>query len=209
LNITNFKNFIMSYPATYTAYRRTTGPIPNTIEQRQESLPKDLNPHDVVIKNHAVSLNYRDVGMLIGNYPAEIKEGGIPCSDCAAEVVAIGSAVKKFAVGDKVAAICGIGDYEDTDDLMTVAIGAGAEGVLGEYALFQDKHLVHLPANLSWEEVSYSDIVQSRAMTLTRSILGINACLCRCHGMGCTGWTETCSERSCCFVTRLLPPRSK
>jgi NADPH:quinone reductase-like Zn-dependent oxidoreductase len=152
----------MSYPETYIAYRRTTGPIPNTIEQRRESLPKDLGPHDVVIKNHAVSLNYRDVGMLIGNYPAEIKEGGIPCSDCAAEVVATGSAVQKFAVGDKVSAICGIGDYEDTDDLMTVGIGAGADGVLGEYALFQDKHLVHLPANMSWEEVSSSDITQSQ-----------------------------------------------
>jgi NADPH:quinone reductase-like Zn-dependent oxidoreductase len=148
----------MSYPATYTAYRRTTGPIPNTIQQTQETLPNELGAHEVVIKNHAVSLNYRDVGMLIGNYPAKIKEGGIPCSDCAAEVVAIGSGVKSLVVGDRVAAICGIGDYEDTDDLMTEAIGAGAEGVLGEYAVFQDKHLVRLPAYLSWEEVSFGDV---------------------------------------------------
>jgi NADPH:quinone reductase-like Zn-dependent oxidoreductase len=149
----------MSYPATYTAYRRTTGPLPNTIEPRQEALPNELGSHDVVIKNHAVSLNYRDVGMLIGNYPAKIKEGGIPCSDCAAEVVATGSEVKRFAVGDSVAAICGIGEYEDTDDSMHEAIGASAEGVLGEYAVFQEKHLVHLPAYLSWEEVRSSSIV--------------------------------------------------
>jgi NADPH:quinone reductase-like Zn-dependent oxidoreductase len=149
----------MSYPATYTAYRRTTGPLPNTIERIEESLPKELGPHEVVIKNHAISLNYRDVGMLIGNYPSKVKEGGIPCSDCAAEVVATGSEVKSFAIGDTVAAICGIGKYEDTDDSMQEAIGAGVDGVLGEYAVFQEKHLVHLPAYLSWEEVSFGGIV--------------------------------------------------
>jgi hypothetical protein len=30
---------------------------------------------------------------------------------------------------------------------------------LGEYAVFQDKHLVRLPTYLSWEEVSFGGIL--------------------------------------------------
>ena len=51
----------------------------------------------------AVSLNFRDVAMLQeGRYPGGAIPGGIPASDCAAEVVAVGEAVTKFNVGDRV-----------------------------------------------------------------------------------------------------------
>ena len=151
----------MSYPSTYTTYRRSTGKpsreTPLTVEQCQESLPqeKDLGPKDVVIKVHTVSLNYRDAGMLIGNYTVPYEDQGIPCSDCAAEVVGIGSEVKQFKKGDRVSAICGQGDFDPTDDGNSVAIGASGPGVLREYAVYKEKHLVHLPKNLSWEEVSF------------------------------------------------------
>jgi NADPH:quinone reductase-like Zn-dependent oxidoreductase len=150
----------MSYPSTYTAFRRTAGKAskenPLSLEQTQETLPKetDLRPNDVVIKIHAVSLNYREVAMLIGTYPVTVEQQGIPCSDAAAEVIATGSAVKSFKVGDPVAPICGQGDFDPTDDGVSVAIGANAPGVLRQYAVYQEKHLVHLPKHLSWEESS-------------------------------------------------------
>jgi NADPH:quinone reductase-like Zn-dependent oxidoreductase len=151
----------MTYPSTYTAYRRSAGEDtsrqnPLTLEQTQESLPqeKDLGPNDVVIKIHAVSLNYRDVAMLVAEYPVPVTEQGIPCSDAAAEVVGLGSAVKNFQLGDHVAPICNQGDFDPTDDAITLAIGANGPGVLREYAVYQEKHLVHLPKHLSWEEVS-------------------------------------------------------
>ncbi|KAF1934622.1 alcohol dehydrogenase [Clathrospora elynae] len=150
----------MTYPSTYMTYRRSAGKDnasrqnPLTLEQTQEKLPqeKDLGPNNVVIKIHTVSLNYRDVAMLISEYPVPITEQGIPCSDCAAEVVGLGSAVKNFKVGDAVAPICYQGDFDPTDDSNSVAIGANGPGVLREYAVYQAKHLVHLPRNLSWEE---------------------------------------------------------
>jgi hypothetical protein len=37
-----------------------------------------------------------------------------------------------------------------------VAIGANGPGTLRQYGIYQAKHLVHLPKNLSWEEVSDS-----------------------------------------------------
>jgi NADPH:quinone reductase-like Zn-dependent oxidoreductase len=155
----------MTYPSSYTAYRRSAGKDtssrqnPLTLEKSQETLPqeKDLGPNDVVIKIHAVSLNYRDVAMLIKEYPIDITEQGIPCSDCAAEVVGLGSAVKNFQIGDAVAPICNQGDFDPTDDATTVAIGANGPGTLRQYGVYQAKHLVHLPKNLSWEEVSSSE----------------------------------------------------
>jgi len=152
----------MSYPSTYTAYRRSAGKDsasrqnPLTLDKSQETLPqeKDLGPNDVVIKIHAVSLNYRDVAMLVKEYPVPITEQGIPCSDCAAEVVGLGSAVKDFHIGDVVAPICSQGDFHPTDDGVSVAIGANGPGTLRQYGIYQAKHLVHLPKNLSWEEVS-------------------------------------------------------
>jgi NADPH:quinone reductase-like Zn-dependent oxidoreductase len=144
----------MSYPDSYKSFRRTTGDLPNTIEMSEETLLRALDPTDVVIKVHAVSLNYRDVAMLIGTYPVPYKQQGIPASDCAAEVVATGSEVKNFKVGDSVAPIIGVGKYEEFDDGFSEALGADTEGVLREYAVFDQKHLVHLPGNMSWEEVS-------------------------------------------------------
>ncbi|KAF2823883.1 alcohol dehydrogenase [Ophiobolus disseminans] len=144
----------MSYPETYTAFRRTTGDLPNTIQQTQETLPKELGPKDVVIKIRAVSLNYREHATLIGTYPVQTDAGGIPCSDAAAEVVATGSAVKIFKVGDPVSPHVAQGPFEDTDDGVAVAIGFSKEGVLREYAIYEEKHLVHLPKDMSWEEGS-------------------------------------------------------
>ncbi|KAL1794125.1 hypothetical protein ACET3X_007546 [Alternaria dauci] len=152
----------MAYPSTYTAYRRSAGKDsasrqnPLTLEKTQETLPeeKDLGPNDVVIKIHAVSLNYRDVAMLVKEYPVPMTEQGIPCSDCAAEVVGMGSSVRNFQIGDAVAPICNQGDFDPTDDSVSVAIGANAPGTLRQYAIYQAKHLVHLPKHLSWEEGS-------------------------------------------------------
>lgn len=64
--------------------------------------------------------------MLHGRYPADVIEGGIPCSDAAAEVAAVGSAVKDFAIGDRVSVIGDLGNLTGC--------------VLREYAIFEDKY---------------------------------------------------------------------
>jgi NADPH:quinone reductase-like Zn-dependent oxidoreductase len=81
----------MLFPETFKAYWRTTGDLPRSIEICEEKLPHELGSDDVLIKIHAVSLNFRDVAMLNGRYPMEVQERGIPCSDAAAEVLAVGS----------------------------------------------------------------------------------------------------------------------
>jgi NADPH:quinone reductase-like Zn-dependent oxidoreductase len=146
----------MSYPKTYRAWRRSATPFPRTLILSNETIPKTLGTNDVLIRIHAVSLNYRDVAMLQeGKYPAPVEDGGVSASDCAAEVVAIGSGVKKFRLGDHVAPtiVLGIltGEERDVDD---VTLGSTGPGTLREYAVFDEKVLVKLPHHLTWEEVS-------------------------------------------------------
>ena len=145
----------MSIPETYKAFRRTTGELPRTITPSTEQLPRELGPHDVLLKIHTVSLNFRDVAMLNGRYPVEVIERGVPASDAAAEVAAIGSAVKDFALGDHVSVIFDLGQVADCSDEPARALGGDVDGVLREYAIFEDKYIVPLPKHLSWEEVSH------------------------------------------------------
>lgn len=145
----------MSWPRTYSAFRRSGGAIPQHLNLSQEPLPQNLGPHEVLIKIHAVSLNYRDAGMLHGRYPVSFQETGIPCSDCAAEVVGKGPEVQGFDIGDRVAPIADLGNLTGRDSSPIEAVGANSPGVLRKYAIFEDRYLLHLPKHLSWEEVSF------------------------------------------------------
>ncbi|KAK1546977.1 alcohol dehydrogenase [Colletotrichum paranaense] len=144
----------MAIPATYSVFRRTNGDFPRTIEMSTETMPSSLDQHDVLIKIHAVSLNYRDVAFLVGSIPVEIEDRGIPCSDCAAEVIRTGPAVTEFAAGDRVSAIFDLNHIDRRDDNVSLALGGNVSGVLREYAVFEDKYLVKLPKHLTWEEGS-------------------------------------------------------
>ena len=46
----------------------------------QEDIPT-INQHEVLIKIHAVSLNYRDLLIVNNRYPFPMKDNVIPCSD--------------------------------------------------------------------------------------------------------------------------------
>ncbi|KAL2669933.1 hypothetical protein Neosp_015099 [[Neocosmospora] mangrovei] len=144
----------MAYPRTCRAFRRTEPPYPLAVVPSTETLPDTPGPRDVVIRVHAVSLNFRDVAMLHeGRYPAPAEPQGISASDCAAEVVAVGDEVKQFKVGDHVAPVFNMSNLEGTErDIEAVALGGDGPGVLREFAVFEDKFLVKLPQHLSWEE---------------------------------------------------------
>ena len=64
----------------------------------------DVQPQrgELLVRVHAVSLNYRDIAMLNGRYPRAYMKGLIPASDGAGEVIAVGEGVAAFKVGDRV-----------------------------------------------------------------------------------------------------------
>jgi NADPH:quinone reductase-like Zn-dependent oxidoreductase len=79
-----------------------------------EPLPTP-GPHEVLVQVRAASLNFRDQAIVNGRYPAPIKQNGVPLSDGAGDVVAIGAQVTRVQVGDRVAANCyGTGSTVDT-----------------------------------------------------------------------------------------------
>jgi NADPH:quinone reductase-like Zn-dependent oxidoreductase len=150
---------VMSLPRTYKAFRRTTGSLPLTVVSSTGTLSTELGPTDVLVKIHAVSLNFRDAAMLHGLYQyLKVEDGGIVASDAAAEVVAAGSGVQNLKIGDHVSPSFFVNLLTDDDGSPslgggTSALGGDAPGVLREYAVFDEKVLVRLPAHLSWEEV--------------------------------------------------------
>lgn len=72
-------------------------------------LAEFLGPHDILFPIRAVSLRFRDVAMLHeGRYPAPAEPGGIPASDCVAEVVEVEDRVKQFGERDPVVPTCNL-----------------------------------------------------------------------------------------------------
>lgn len=143
----------MATPQSYKAFQRSTGNSPTTLEVVTKEVPS-LKPNDVLIRIHAVSLNYRDVAMIHGKYPTPVIDGGVPASDCAAEVVALGSEVHDFAIGDRVAPLFNLKSNDGTEEESSI-LGGDVDGVLRQFAVFDRNVLFHLPKHLSWEEVSY------------------------------------------------------
>ncbi|KFY44166.1 hypothetical protein V495_03594 [Pseudogymnoascus sp. VKM F-4514 (FW-929)] len=142
----------MANPQSYKAFRRSTGNTPTTLESTTEEV-SPLKASEVLIRIHAVSLNYRDVAMMHGKYPTPVIDGGVPASDCAAEVVALGSDVRDFAIGDRVAPIFDLKNLDGTEEERSV-LGGDVDGVLRQFAVFDQNVLFHLPKHLSWEEAA-------------------------------------------------------
>ena len=143
----------MSLPTTHKVYRRTSDGT--SVELLEEPLSHDLKPGQALLKIHAVSLNFRDIAMLSGRYPVPVIQQGVPCSDAAATVVAVGSAVDKVKIGDYVIPsfqtnyITGNEKHEAMS-----ALGGDVDGVLREYAVFDVEVLTKVPEHLSYEEAS-------------------------------------------------------
>ncbi len=115
-----------------------------------------IAPGMVLIRVHAVSLNYRDLMVVTRLYNPKMVLPRIPCSDGAGEVVAIGGGVSRVNVGDRV---CGIFMQRWLDGPLTAekskaALGGDIDGMLAEYSLLHEDGVVHFPEHLSYEEAA-------------------------------------------------------
>lgn len=137
------------------AVRLVTGSDQASLELHHEPLP---NPgcHEVLVRVHAASLNFRDLALLKGQYPPATKKNVVPLSDGAGEVFMIGRDVTRVKDGDRVAINCSAdwigGPY--LDDYQTSSVGFRIDGMLAEYALFHENALIHLPAYMSYIEAA-------------------------------------------------------
>jgi NADPH:quinone reductase-like Zn-dependent oxidoreductase len=110
----------------------------------------------VLVRICAVSLNYRDLMMVLGKYNPRLALPRIPCSDGAGEVVALGDGVKRVKIGQRVAGIFMQDWIEGPPDAAKQrgALGGDIDGMLTEYVALDENGLVEIPEHLSWEEAA-------------------------------------------------------
>lgn len=121
---------------------------------------------------HAASLNYRDLIIPRGMYPFALKDGVVPASDGAGEVVAVGPRVTRFKQGDKVATLFNQAHIAGSLDNVSVGTGVGGvvDGCLRQYGAFDQEGLVHVPKNLNWLEAS---TLSCAALTAWNGLYGL------------------------------------
>jgi NADPH:quinone reductase-like Zn-dependent oxidoreductase len=121
--------------------------------ERERPVPK---AGEVLVKIRAASLNYRDLRMVQGTYNPKLKMPVVPFSDGAGEVAEVGESVTRFKAGDRVCPIFMQGwfDGEVTYEKARTALGGDLDGVLREYAVFDEQGLVKIPEHLSFEEAA-------------------------------------------------------
>jgi NADPH:quinone reductase-like Zn-dependent oxidoreductase/ketosteroid isomerase-like protein len=112
-------------------------------------------PREVVVRVRANSLSFRELNILRGNYPLPVKPDVIPISDGAGEVVSVGAAVTRAAVGDRVAAAV-FPEWIDGPFSFDFAaqIGGSLDGMLAEYVRLPETAVVQVPAHLSFPEAA-------------------------------------------------------
>ncbi|MGB9145952.1 MAG: NAD(P)-dependent alcohol dehydrogenase [Acidobacteriaceae bacterium] len=111
---------------------------------------------EVVVKVHAVSLNYRDLMVVLGRYNPKMHLPRIPCSDGAGEVVAVGEGVTRVKPGDRVAGIFMQNWIDGEPDAQKIrgALGGDIDGMLAELVTLREEGVVSVPGHLSYEEAA-------------------------------------------------------
>ncbi len=131
-----------------------TGSLDN-LSLNQEADPTP-GAHDVVIRVRANALNYRDLMVMGGSYRVPPKPRVIPLSDGAGEIVAVGSAVKRIKIGDRVAGAFfqgWMGGHIAAEHLST-DMGGSIDGMLSEFVVLNEQGVVKIPVHLSFEEAA-------------------------------------------------------
>ncbi len=125
---------------------------------------EDLTLHDermpeprrgeVVVRIHAVSLNYRDLAVVQGNYVHSVTAGLVPCSDAAGEIVAVGEGVTVWKPGDRVMSTFHPRWFGGRPHrtMGSEVYGSHQDGWLTEFKLCSQEAIVAMPAGMSFED---------------------------------------------------------
>jgi NADPH:quinone reductase-like Zn-dependent oxidoreductase len=133
-------------------------PAENAYRLVMKAVPRPVAGADeVLVRVKAASLNRRDIYMLNGQYgPGGSVAGGIPLSDGAGEIIAVGEDVTRFGVGDRVAGIFFANWIDGPPDPGTPgsARGGSPGGMLSEIIVTHEDALVAIPGHLTYEEAA-------------------------------------------------------
>lgn len=124
------------------------------MSEAQTPVPKE---GELLVKVGAVSLNFRDKAIVDGFYePHLVPKDLIPVSDAAGTVVAVGSGVTRFSVGDRVNSHLYSRwlDGEPAADEPAHCFGSPLPGGLAEYMIIHEDSAVGAPHNMTDEQAA-------------------------------------------------------
>ncbi|KAF8154186.1 hypothetical protein B0H34DRAFT_784150 [Crassisporium funariophilum] len=145
----------MSIPATTREYSIPQVGSYKSLVINEASIAKPRST-EVLVKIHAVSLQFRDIAIAAGYYPITYRPNMVPCSDMAGSIIALGTDVTSWKVGDRVS--CNFSPEHLYGDITArsakSALGGEVPGVLTEYRNLPARALVRVPHHLSYEDAS-------------------------------------------------------
>lgn len=112
-------------------------------------------PGQVLVAVHAVSLSYRELLVLRGEYVLPVKPDVVPVSDGAGEIVAVGPGVPAERIGERVMATLFPGWQDGPFGLRHLPqLGGSLDGMLTELAVLDQDAVVPVPDHLSYQEAA-------------------------------------------------------
>ena len=142
----------------------------------EEEKPKPQRG-ELLLKVHAVSLNYRDLAIVLGRYVGASKAGLIPASDAACEVISVGDGVTAYKPGDRVVTAFHPRWFGGRPPPSTAhdTYGSGSDGWLTEFKVVSQEAVVPLPATVSYDEGSTLPCAAVTAWTALSGLVPIRA----------------------------------
>lgn len=112
--------------------------------------------HDVVVRLAAASLNPRDSQIIAGHFTTAVEFPLIPLSDGAGTVIAVGTKVTRFQVGDQVTTLFFPNWHsgEATSGERAVSTGLEVPGAAREVGMFHEDSLANFASHLSAAEAA-------------------------------------------------------
>jgi NADPH:quinone reductase-like Zn-dependent oxidoreductase len=139
--------------------------------------PRTPGIGEVAVAVHAVSLSFRELLVLRGQYVLPVKPDLIPVSDGAGQVIAVGPGVQRVRPGDRVTATL-FPQWQDgpLQPSYLPQLGGSLDGMLTELAVLPEQALVPIPEHLSYAEAATLPCAAVTAWNaLTGDVPGVQA----------------------------------
>jgi len=121
-----------------------------------DRIPPEPAADEVMIRVRAVSLNYRDLLIVRGEYNPRMRLPRVPLSDGAGEIVSVGADVTSWNPGDRVVVpfFPAWLEGELTHTKGASALGGDVDGMLREFITVRADALLSIPEHLSFEQAA-------------------------------------------------------
>ncbi|KAK4580457.1 hypothetical protein LTR86_000660 [Recurvomyces mirabilis] len=125
------------------------------LSEHSEPVPKP-QAHEVLLKIHATTLNYRDIVIANGGYPFPVKDNVVPLSDAAGTIEEVGEAVQGLKKGDWAISNFDITNLYGPQQNWLNGLGGPIDGVLRQYIAVPATAIVKIPSStkLSWSQLA-------------------------------------------------------